>query len=455
MQELLTLVESATVVVVLGYLTVARILSLKQEARIRSVQEAQLRSERLETELSSVKTRLEVKEREVVDLNQQLKERDWSYCNYEELLRQLGEEKRLGAEAHDRLDRLLRAAEGEEGLGKLKPIREIGTLGTFARRRAQGLANRFREASVAMKWHILSALDQIERPASLRQWPPDMREGSPLASLVRQEAITDRDVGIRSYAAFLATKYRISNMASELQERIRNDESVSVVRNCTLALSEMGVEVSHTRPDLNRPQPLFGYVLVKAPDAIEYFGHLRRYYEREREPRILEASVVEGPYDLLVKVVAMTEPDFDGLIMTMLQSLPWVEYTRTFRVIGMPGYLHWFRNIDAFSNNQEPVSWVFAKVPSPQSGGVVTCALEVPEVTEAAAVFGDYDVVLRVMARDEQNRIEAMTRIRQIPYADDTLTLRELREKRGSLYLRGKEAAQLVKSGWPTDYLRP
>jgi DNA-binding Lrp family transcriptional regulator len=84
---------------------------------------------------------------------------------------------------------------------------------------------------------------------------------------------------------------------------------------------------------------MIAYVLMRVPgkDADQVMQELHQF------PHIVEAATVYGETDIIAKVVVENQLDLDRLIMERLHSLPAVESTRTFIVIGG---LHWNRNGD-------------------------------------------------------------------------------------------------------------
>ncbi len=82
---------------------------------------------------------------------------------------------------------------------------------------------------------------------------------------------------------------------------------------------------------------MIAYVLMRVPgkDADQVIQELRQF------PHIVEAATVYGETDIIAKVVVENQMDLDRLIMERLHSLPAVESTRTFIVIGG---LHWSRD---------------------------------------------------------------------------------------------------------------
>jgi len=64
---------------------------------------------------------------------------------------------------------------------------------------------------------------------------------------------------------------------------------------------------------------------------------------------------------------------------------------------------------------------VLVRVPALQSGGVVICAEDVTGVVEAATVFGEADVILKIHAKEKEIG-NVMAEMRKIPYTTNTQT---------------------------------
>lgn len=92
-----------------------------------------------------------------------------------------------------------------------------------------------------------------------------------------------------------------------------------------------------TRETSGRLRGLQAYLLIKVPAK-----HAGGVLEQLRElPGVAEASVIYGETDIVARVVAGDQDEFDDLIINQIQGLPAVESTRTFIVVSR---LHWRRN---------------------------------------------------------------------------------------------------------------
>ncbi len=84
---------------------------------------------------------------------------------------------------------------------------------------------------------------------------------------------------------------------------------------------------------------MLAYVLIKAPpkQVGGVIEGLRKF------PGIVEASALYGESDAIVKIDVAAQAELDDLVMNRIHSLPAVESTRTFIVVGG---MHWERNTD-------------------------------------------------------------------------------------------------------------
>lgn len=82
---------------------------------------------------------------------------------------------------------------------------------------------------------------------------------------------------------------------------------------------------------------MLAYVLIKAPpkQVGGVIEELRQY------PGIVEACALYGESDAIVKIDVRSQDALDDLVMNRIHSLPAVESTRTFIVVGG---MHWERN---------------------------------------------------------------------------------------------------------------
>lgn len=91
-----------------------------------------------------------------------------------------------------------------------------------------------------------------------------------------------------------------------------------------------------SRTTVGGPGAMQAYVLMKVPgkDVEAVMAQLRQF------PEIVEASTVYGESDIIAKVSVPAQRNLDDLIMARVHSIPAVESTRTFIVVGD---LHWSR----------------------------------------------------------------------------------------------------------------
>lgn len=93
---------------------------------------------------------------------------------------------------------------------------------------------------------------------------------------------------------------------------------------------------SHRR----REAAVIGYVLITVPGK-----DVNRVIERLKGiAGMTEAGTVYGECDIVAKVIASDQTEFDGIVMDQIHGIPGVESTRTFIVIPS---LYWTRSGDA------------------------------------------------------------------------------------------------------------
>lgn len=93
-------------------------------------------------------------------------------------------------------------------------------------------------------------------------------------------------------------------------------------------------------PRMAERRGMQAYILIKVP-AKEIEAVLG---ELQRLPAIAEASVIYGETDVIARAVVRDQGELDDLVFRQLHSMPTVESTRTFIVVGD---LHWRRETSA------------------------------------------------------------------------------------------------------------
>lgn len=94
---------------------------------------------------------------------------------------------------------------------------------------------------------------------------------------------------------------------------------------------------SESARDPGARDSMLAYVLIKAPpkQVGGVIESLRAF------PGIVEACALYGESDAIVKIDVPSQAELDDLVMNRIHSLPAVESTRTFIVVGG---MHWERN---------------------------------------------------------------------------------------------------------------
>ena len=236
--------------------------------------------------------------------------------------------------------------------------------------------------------------------------------------LISERALRDDDSVIKAYAAHLAGRAKAENVSHALRNAPLT-EAAWVAQFYRRAQREQGIT---TGPVAVESFPEIAYVFVTAPAASRpgIFEELSGLQIQDGVG-IIEAGLVQGDHDVVLKIMGPSKGHIDEFVMNVVQSIQWIESTHTFLVINPPQYFHWARpNVGQASET----TWILLRVPVAQSGGVVICAQDVPAIVEAAAVFGEADVIVKIQG-DSQARVDdAAAELRTIPYAERTQTSR-------------------------------
>lgn len=315
-------------------------------------------------------------------------------------------------ESRRQIHEVLVSLKKASGLDRLEHIRKLGDEGERAIGAVTDLLDLFEPGSKPyIRWHVLSSLTNISKGT--------------VGSLITEKALSDSHPSIRAYAAYLAGQLGTGDAKERLFQLLNSpDENDSVKSYCEWALGRLGSDIN---PTTHGQYPTEAYVMIKAPGIPHpgSFSQLERLRAKNGKG-ILEAACIHGDYDVLLKVMAPNLRALNELVMRDIQALIGLTATRTFIVINEPRYFHWTR-ADATRQTDKLgdfISWVLIRVPVLQSGGIILCAEEIPEVVEAAALYGELDVVLKVQAKSEDQKDAAIARIKRIPYTENTQTYR-------------------------------
>ncbi len=154
----------------------------------------------------------------------------------------------------------------------------------------------------------------------------------------------------------------------------------------------------------------FGKVL----DEIRQMGIVARTLN-EREPTV---SLLFGPFDILVQFNEMRDLDeFVSKWFTPIRMItaeePLVEKTQTWLVMS-----------EGKTCTEEPFAFLFLNTQPRYLEKVQEALQAIPEVLSADTVFGPYDVISAIKAKDKTELSETISKIqREVPYIQGTLTL--------------------------------
>jgi DNA-binding Lrp family transcriptional regulator len=109
-------------------------------------------------------------------------------------------------------------------------------------------------------------------------------------------------------------------------------------------------------PRLPKEGEMQAYLLIRVPAK-----HAGGVLDTLREiDGVAEASVVYGETDIVARIVAASQDEFDELVINRIQDIPAVESTRTFIVVGK---MHWRREMprDGAEPERSPAGSSFAR----------------------------------------------------------------------------------------------
>ncbi|HVC34814.1 MAG TPA: Lrp/AsnC ligand binding domain-containing protein [Chloroflexota bacterium] len=127
--------------------------------------------------------------------------------------------------------------------------------------------------------------------------------------------------------------------AYDVLDRIFEEAGVSGVPLIWLVQQSttVGTRAAPELATVSAEESMLAYVLIKAPPK-QVGGVIE---ELRQFPGIVEACALYGESDAIVKIDVATQAALDDLVMNRIHSLPAVESTRTFIVVGG---MHWERN---------------------------------------------------------------------------------------------------------------
>jgi DNA-binding Lrp family transcriptional regulator len=136
---------------------------------------------------------------------------------------------------------------------------------------------------------------------------------------------------------------------------------------------------------------------------------------------IVECAQIIGNYDFIIKICAENLSSLTEILMRGIQKDVLVGSTRTFIEVDEPFRYRWYRKrSDNEKKKPEGICYVLIRAEAPTStDAIVTCLLDIKDVTDATAVYGEVDVIAKIEGSELQ-RNKAITKIREIPFIQTT-----------------------------------
>ncbi len=340
----------------------------------------------------------------------------------------------------------LKIAVGLQALEHIEGIVELARISMRPKRVADELLDRLQNErqSPAVRIYLIDAIRRIELD--------DEDEWNTL-DILAQAVITglkDLEPVIRAYSANLAGHhdFQLDEIEEKLQ-RLGNDgtEGFAVRRASAWATARLQQRTAYKVlesnydemvPDAILPKKRnhFGYVLVKSLESTAGVVEkllANRPWSEVNKVGVLEGSLIQGAYDVFLKVAAEDQHYFGDFVMNDIQGLPWVDSTHTLPIIGMPQLLYWVRPEESALKHHDAISWVQVAAPSSASALVLLAAREIlfantklPAIREAAAVYGPAEVMLKFAGEAQEELDTIIKQLHQIPYVTSTVTYRVL-----------------------------
>lgn len=288
---------------------------------------------------------------------------------------------------------------------KLEAISEMGKIGNpLAIEHLKGVMTSEKKG---VRWFVYTALAQIGEPEGI--------------DMLIQSGLNDSEPALQAHTAQLLSRYTHAQARDMLISKSKDSEHRCVRMYASRAAMVLG---SDLKVDIDPLGEFFAYALIKAPkmdtDTIQKKLQSIKFGKKNG---IIESALVAGEYDIIVKVVAEDIDSLNEIVMHRIQGLLEVERTNTFIVINEPRLYYWQRPVSLTYNKNRYITYVLVKVPALYSGGVVVCLMDLPEVVEAAAVYGESDVIVKIETSMQEERDSViMEKIRRIPFVEFTRT---------------------------------
>lgn len=170
------------------------------------------------------------------------------------------------------------------------------------------------------------------------------------------------------------------------------------------------------------------FITQEAPDGAYVFSPVasRRWGEalallRESEP-VKEAAALYGETaDMVVRLWAPHESDVHAVLDRLFEAR---IITGQPQVLRFPRTMMWQRPGASVPHEEDSMrAWILIKVPAKQIGGLVDELRSYPGVVEAAAIYGETDVIAKVEVPDQHALDELVVqRIQSIAAVESTRT---------------------------------
>jgi DNA-binding Lrp family transcriptional regulator len=264
---------------------------------------------------------------------------------------------------------------------------------------------------VSLRWHIFKALAQMKDDEAL--------------DLLARRGLEDVEPSIQAYTAHLLGQLKQVSAAEKLLAKCE-DNHRSVRMQARWAAKQLGLEPPIPEEKSN---PLLAFILIKTSmptsenDDFSRVNHLRSLRLRDT-CGVIECGITYGNYDLLVKVLAENVEALNEIVMGMMPHLNYVKLTRTFIVVNEPRLYYWRRPPIPQSNQANKyISYVWLETLGLSSDSLISCLMDIPEVSEAATVYGGFDVIAKIETTDPNSRDVILTqKIARLPFVESTVT---------------------------------
>ena len=341
----------------------------------------------------------------------------------------------LGNKINSLRDQFLRH-DSNDLFERLSAIIELGRLGSLkAIRPLISFIDRKDLVEVGLRWHIYTALSNIETNEEV-----ETELLQDLVDCLVEKGLSDPEPAIQANVANLLGQLRhkrskdflLSGKAKYKDILISkcNDRYACVRSQARLTVMNLWNDLSLApvpkMPESSKAYPLLAYVLIKwsADSSLNVYSdriEMLRKYKFSESLGVVQGGAIYGNHDIIVKVVSDNIVSLNELVMRKIQGLDWVVSTRTLIVVNEPRSYYWSRRLE--KNAPRFVSYVLIQAVALKSAGLVTCLMDVPEVSEAATVYGQPDVLAKIEVDKQELRDAVLTeKILRLPSIESTFS---------------------------------